>query len=87
VSPSAPSFLDVLDRHHGVAGWQAELRSEAGYEELLVFLALSGATRLEQLLVDLDVHLSATQYVVVDRATLDARLAAHLDRRVVDLRT
>lgn len=86
VSSGSPSFLDVLDRHEGVAGWQAELRTVAGREELVVFLVLSGAVRLERLLVDLDVDLSATQYVVLDRSALDARLAAHLDRRVVDRR-
>lgn len=87
VTPGSPSFLEVLDRHEGVAGWQAELRTVAGREELVVFLALSGETPLERLLVDLDTELSATQYVVLDRSGLDARQAAHLDRRVVDLRT
>ena len=86
VTSGSPSFLEVLDRHEGVAGWQAELRTVDGDEELVVFLVLSGAVRLERLLVDLDIDLSATQYVVLDRSALDARLAAHLDRRVVDLR-
>lgn len=86
VMPTSPSYLDVLDRHQGVAGWQAELRSVGGREELLVFLVLSGRTQLAQLLVELDAELSATQYVVLDAPTLDARLSAHDDRRLVDVR-
>lgn len=86
VIPTRPSYLDVLDHHHGVAGWQAELRTVGGREELLVFLTLSGRTGIERLLVELDAELSATQYVVVDRSTLEARLAANDDRRLVDLR-
>jgi len=38
-------------------------------------------------IIDLDADLAATQYVVLDRPSLDARLAAHDDRRVLDLRT
>lgn len=87
VSTGEPSFLRVLDRHAGVAGWQAELRVVDGYEELLVFLAPTADTRLPKLLAELDADLGATQYVVLDAETLDTRLADHDDRRVVDLRT
>ena len=86
VVPTAPSYLDALDRHAGVAAWQAELRTVDGREELLVFLALSGRTGLERLLVELDAELSATQYVILEPPALDARLTAHDDRRLVDVR-
>lgn len=87
VSTGEPSFLRVLDRHAGVAAWQAELRVVDGYEELLVFLSLTRATPLPRLLADLDADLGATQYVVLDQKALDARLALHDDSRVVDLRS
>lgn len=87
VSTGEPSFLRVLDRHPGVSRWQAELRVVDGYEELLVFLAPTADTRLPQLLAELDADLGATQYVVLDTGTLDARLADHDDRRVVDVRS
>lgn len=86
VTPTTPAFLAALDRNPGVAGWQAELREVGGREELLVFLVPAPATRLASLLRELDAALSATQYVVLDARDLDARLAAHGDRRVVDLR-
>lgn len=86
VTAGEPSFLRVLDRHRGVARWQAELRVVDGAEELLVFLAPTPGSPLPNLLADLDAELAATQYVVLDAATLDARLAAHDDRRVLDRR-
>jgi len=86
VSSSEPSFLRVLDRHAGVAGWQAELRLVDGFEELVVYLAPTAGALLPQLLAELDAELGATQYVVLDAETLDARLADHDDQRVVDIR-
>lgn len=86
VDSETPSFLRVLDDHRGVADWQAELRNTADGEELFVFLAVSPGTPLPDLLAELDTELFATQYVVLDPPTLDARLAAHGDRKVVDLR-
>ncbi|MGH9164678.1 MAG: phenylacetate--CoA ligase family protein [Acidimicrobiales bacterium] len=86
VSPSTPAFLAALDQHAGVAGWQAELRRAGMDEELVVFLVPTPGSSLGPLLADLDAELSAVQYVVVDVAALDARIAAHGDRRVVDLR-
>ncbi|MGH9282062.1 MAG: hypothetical protein ACRD0S_03895, partial [Acidimicrobiales bacterium] len=87
VIPTAPSYLDVLERHRGLAGWQAELRTVDGREELLVFLVLSGRSGLERVLVELDAELSATQYVVLEKPALERRLAEHDDRRLVDLRS
>lgn len=87
VNTGEPSFLRVLDRHPGVAAWQAELRVEDGYEELLVFLTPTAGTALPQLLAELDADLGATQYVVLESKILDVRLAQHDDSRVVDLRT
>lgn len=82
-----PAFLTALDRHPEVMGWQAELRTVAGREELLVFMSLApAAAGGEGVLRELDSQLSATQYVVVDAQTLDSRMAAHDDRRVIDLR-
>jgi len=86
VTPATPAFLAGLDRHPGVAGWQAELRTVAGLEELVVFLAPAAGAALAPLLADLDGELSATQYVVVDPAALQARIAASGDRRVLDRR-
>jgi hypothetical protein len=86
VSSSCPPFLAPLDHHRGVEAWQAELRTVEGREELLVFMALAEGTSLDDVLGDLDGQLSATQYVVLDAPTVDARVAAHGDLRVVDLR-
>jgi hypothetical protein len=86
VSGSTPAFLAVLDRHPDVLGWQAELRTVDGVEELIVFLAVARVERLDQLLREVDGELSATQFVVLDPVALNARVAAHDDARVVDLR-
>lgn len=86
VSASTPAFLGVLDEHAGVAGWQAELRHTGADEELVVFLSPTAGTRLGPLLAELDAELSALQYVVLDGPTLEARIAAKGDRRVVDTR-
>lgn len=81
-----PAFLTSLDRHPEVTGWQAELNTVGGSEELLVFVSLAPTAVAGEVVRELDDQLSATQYVVVDQPTLDARLAAHDDRRVVDRR-
>lgn len=86
VVSDTPAFLSVLDRHPEVTGWQAELRTVEGDEELVVFLAPAPAASVPRLLASLDAELSATQYVVLDAAGLDARLSASDDRRVLDLR-
>lgn len=88
VSGATPAFLAVLDRSPEVVGWQAELRTVDGMEELIVFLALSPDAQADVAgtVRTIDAELSATQYVVLDRAALDDRLSAHGDERVLDLR-
>ena len=81
-----PAFAAVLDGTAEVSGWQAELRTVKGQEELLVYLTLGAVGDPADLLQELGHHMSATQFVVVDQAELDARLAAHGDARLVDLR-
>jgi hypothetical protein len=56
--------LNVLDEHPGVATWQAEYRRVDGVDELIVFVAPAGVDRLGPLFRELDLTLSATQYVV-----------------------
>jgi hypothetical protein len=56
--------LNVLDEHPGVAAWQAEYRRVDGVDELIVFVAPAGVDRLGPLFRELDLTLSATQYVV-----------------------
>ncbi|HYT38038.1 MAG TPA: hypothetical protein VEN99_00935 [Acidimicrobiia bacterium] len=56
--------LNVLDEHPGVAAWQAEYRRVNGVDELIVFVAPAGVDRLGPLFRELDLTLSATQYVV-----------------------
>lgn len=82
-----PSFARLLDDHPEVALWQAELRTVNGTEELIVFLAPAVGGHPGRLLRELDRQLSVTQFVVVDRFTLNDRLRACDDERVVDLRT
>lgn len=86
VAGAMPAFFAVLDRHPDVLGWQAELRTVGGNEELIVFLAAARSERLDPMLRELDGELSATQYVVLSPAALDRRVAAHNDARVIDLR-
>lgn len=81
-----PAFAAVLDATAAVTGWQAELRTAAGQEELVVYLTLATGQSRAGLVRSLGDQLSATEFVVVDQATLDARLAAHGDARLVDLR-
>jgi len=86
ISPSTPAFLAELDRNPLVTGWQAELRRASGAEELVVYLVPAPDAGLAPLLAELDAELSATQYVVLDGDSLDTRIAAAGDRRVVDCR-
>ena len=85
--PFLPPFVAVLDEHPEVDLWQAELRTVDGAEELVVFLTprVSGA-HPGRLLRELDRHLSVTQFVVLERRALSARLRRSGDARGVDLR-
>jgi phenylacetate-coenzyme A ligase PaaK-like adenylate-forming protein len=85
-STAEPSFARVLDSHPKVQGWQAELRTVDGQEELIVYISLEPNGRPGRLLRELDRHLTVTQFVVLDRRRLDARLSSHGDTRVLDLR-
>jgi hypothetical protein len=62
--PLDTEALAVLDEHPGVAAWQAEYRRVEGIDELIVFVAPAGVDRLGPLFRELDLALSATQYVV-----------------------
>jgi len=62
--PLDTEILSVLDEHPGVAAWQAEYRRIEGNDELIVFVAPAGVDRLGPLFRELDLALSATQYVV-----------------------
>jgi hypothetical protein len=64
LDPLDTEILSVLDEHPGVAAWQAEYRRVDGTEELIVFVAPAGVDRLGPLFRELDLALSATQYVV-----------------------
>ena len=81
-----PPFARILDDHEGVASWQAELRDVDGAEELIVFVSPRISGHPGRLLRELDRQLSVTQFVVLDRRAMQARLQAHDDARVVDLR-
>jgi hypothetical protein len=83
---SEPGFARVLDSHPKVQAWQAELRTIAGQEELIVYISLEPNGRPGRLLRELDRHLTVTQFVVMDRRRLDARLSSHGESRVLDLR-
>jgi hypothetical protein len=81
-----PPFARILDEHPGVDEWQAELRLHDGSEELIVFLAPAVNGHPGRLLRELDRQLSVTQFVVLDKPALQARLRDSGDARVVDLR-
>ena len=85
--PFLPPFARILDEHPDIDLWQAELRTVDGSEELIVFLAPRRRGHPGPLLRELDRQLSVTQFVVLDRSALDARLRAHGDARVVDIRS
>ncbi|HYH49644.1 MAG TPA: hypothetical protein VEG38_08855, partial [Acidimicrobiia bacterium] len=76
--------LGVLDEHPGVAAWQAEYRRVDGLDELIVFVAPAGVDRLGPLFRELDLTLSATQYVVQRPEQIAER--RRRDGAVVDLR-
>jgi hypothetical protein len=85
-STAEPRFARVLDANPKVQSWQAELRTVDGQEELIVYISLEPNGRPGRLLRELDRDLTVTQFVVLDRRRLDARLSSHGDSRVLDLR-
>ncbi len=85
-STAEPTFARVLDSHPAVQRWQAELRTVDGHEELIVYVNLRRNGHPGRLLRELDRQLTVTQFVVLDRRGLDARISSHGDARVLDLR-
>jgi phenylacetate-coenzyme A ligase PaaK-like adenylate-forming protein len=79
-----PEELEVLREHAGIAAWQAEYRWVGDDEELLVFLAPANSGHPGPLCREIDRTLQATQYVVLGRDAVEARIAR--DGLVVDLR-
>ena len=61
-------------------------RDFEGKEELIVFLAPASRSDPTRLLRDLDRQLSVTQFVVLNKASVEARTAQHGGLSVVDLR-
>jgi hypothetical protein len=57
-----------------------------GQEELIVYISLEPNGRPGRLLRELDRDLTVTQFVVLDRRRLDARLTSHGATRVLDMR-
>jgi phenylacetate-CoA ligase len=86
MSTAEPGFARVLDSHPRVQAWQAELRTVDGQEELIVYISLEPNGRPGRLLRELDRDLTVTQFVVLDRRRLDARLTSHGATRVLDTR-
>jgi hypothetical protein len=82
--PLDTDSLAVLDEHPGVATWQAEYRRVGGLDELIVFVAPAGVDRLGPLFRELDLTLSATQYVVQRPEQIAERRKR--DGAIVDLR-
>jgi len=82
--PIDTDALAVLDEHPGVAAWQAEYRRVHGADELIVFVAPAGVDRLGPLFRELDLTLSATQYVVQRPEQIAER--RRRDGAIVDLR-
>jgi hypothetical protein len=84
----SPRLVEVLDRTPEVIGWQAELRTVGGADELIVHLAVDGGNRRHpgRVLRTLDRELAVTQFVVVSPDELEARLGATGYQRVLDTR-
>lgn len=76
----------VLDGHAGVKVWQAELRTVAGFDELIVYLAAAGGGHPGRMLREIDAALDVTQFVVLDHHDVAERIRAHGGRRVLDWR-
>lgn len=77
----------VLDDHPGVKAWQAELRTVAGYDELIIYLAPARGGHPGPLVRELDAELDVTQFVIVDPYDVTDRIEASDGLRVLDLRS
>jgi hypothetical protein len=86
LEPTRPPVDSILDAAPAVRTWQVEVREVDGVEELLVFCALDVDGHPGPVLRAIDRDLQATQYVVLAPEDVDARVAAHGGRRLVDLR-
>jgi hypothetical protein len=84
-----PPFAAILDAEDALTGWQAELRTVVGGQELVLFVVPRdpAGDGLEPVLRELDRRLSVAQFVVLDGAALEERLAAHDGVLVVDRRS
>lgn len=87
------TFPSALDAHPAVRSWQAELRTASGRQEIVVFAALEsrsdgGAANgdLAATLHSIDEGIGASQFVLLDAAGMEERLAAHGGVRVLDRR-
>ncbi|HVM41437.1 MAG TPA: hypothetical protein VM618_11740 [Acidimicrobiia bacterium] len=83
--PAAGLHTRVLAGHDEVSAFQVELRRVNGHEETIVFLALRPGADLGEVLSDLEGDLRATQYVLLRKREVEAKVkeagARVLDRR------
>lgn len=77
--------VDLLSEQDDVAAFQVELARRDGADEVLVFLALRRGADVADVVESLDAELAATQYVVLNRRQVDARVRS-AGARVVDAR-
>jgi hypothetical protein len=75
-----------LNAARELAGWQAEVRTVDGQDELIVFVAAAPGATIEPRLRAIDEEYEVTQFVVLDADALAKRLAAAGDVRIVDQR-
>lgn len=86
IDPELDDIAAVLDGHEGVRAWQAELRTDGGSEELIVYLAPAGGGHPGRLVRQIDAELDVTQFVVMDHYDVADRIREHGGARVLDLR-
>jgi hypothetical protein len=84
--PPEPPFVSVLDRHAGVAAWQAEVRRVDGTEHVALYVVPASRRGVGALMAELDVATGADRVEAVPRAELRRRLGAAGGRRIVRLR-
>lgn len=81
----ALDVVRLLEARDEVAAFQVEVGRRDGAEEVLVFLALRRGAAPADVLDEIDADVEATQYVVLNRRQVDARVKA-AGARVVDAR-